>query len=221
MCGYFGNLHECPAVVDLLNQLRIPLPYPVSQNYQRRPVTGLITAVPGGGYSMSTAVWWYAMKMDAGQWVPNEKVTSFNARNLQSPLWKEAIAQRRGVVFASEVGESNGRDRYLMRSTEGLALGAVYRDWVAPSGAAVRSMAIITRPPHARFSRYHDKSIPCFLPLDVDVLKCWLDPALPTSDAIERMLETPRLYSDLNVTRVKTYQRGEALAAAELLSKDC
>ena len=81
-------------------------------------------------------------------------------------------------------------------------------------------MALITRPPHPRFSRYHSKSIPCFLPLDVDFIKSWLDPQLPASDAIKALLDQPRIYADLQVTQVKTYKRAEPLAEAQSLPAD-
>ncbi|WP_341936857.1 hypothetical protein [Marinimicrobium sp. C2-29] len=82
-------------------------------------------------------------------------------------------------------------------------------------------MAVITRPPHPRFSRYHDKSIPFFLPLDPEVIRTWLDPKIGADDpVIKSLLDRPKIYSSLSVTRVKSFVRGEALDAPEELLPD-
>jgi len=213
MCGYFGNLHECPAVITLLNQLSIPLPYPQQRAYQRRYFSGFIDQ-----QGMSDALWWYSLHSQNGELKPNEKLTSFNARDLSKPLWRNAIVERRGLVFATELGESMGNNRYLMRSEEGFALGCVYKDWVDSQGTLLRSFAVITRPPHERFSRYHDKSIPMFLPLEINALNDWLTPGMRPS--VQEMLEQPQLTTNLQVTPVKTYKNAENLGATELLAKD-
>lgn len=218
MCGYFGNLHECPEVIDILNELGIPLPYPQGQYYQRRWVEGMLSCADDQ-YRFDRALWWFALRHDGQQWQVNEKITSFNARNLHSKLWRGAIRYQRGLVFATEIGESDGRKRYLMRSASGLALATLYRDWQGPDGVTVRSMAVITRPPHERFSRYHDKSIPCFLPLRADVIRHWLDPKVESSELIEQLLE-PKIYQDLEVRPVKSYKNAEALGDIELLERD-
>lgn len=220
MCGFIGNLHEAPGVIDLMEELGITLPLPFFQSYQRRIHPALITQ-DSSGYSLSNAIWWYALKRHGEIWVPNEKITSFNARNLDSKLWKPAIEQRRGVVFATEVGESKGRDRYLMRTDRGLALGAVYQDWHSPGNDTIRSMAIITRPPHPRFSKYHDKSIPMFLPLDAKIIKIWLDPDNGSEHPqIQSLLSHPQIYTPLAVTPVKSFVRAEPLGETERLSAD-
>lgn len=219
MCGYFGNLHECPEVIVILNELGIQLPFPTGQYYQRRLIDSLVTS-DQTGYSAGDAMWWFVLKWESEQWKVNSKVTSFNARNLSSPLWKGPMQSRRAVVFASEIGESKSGAHYLMRSKSGLALGAVYRDWLSPTGKAIRSMAIITRPPHSRFSRYHTQSIPCFLPLDANIIKHWLDPKIKTSPLIESLLAEQKIYQDLEVTQVKSFKRGEPLGNVEILEKD-
>ncbi|VUD63996.1 hypothetical protein TDB9533_03224 [Thalassocella blandensis] len=225
MCGYFGNLHESPVVVDLMNQIGIPLPYPQSQSYPMRMTQGLVLCeLDEHGerqYSVSDCLWWFQLQMEDGQFKPNEKVTSFNARDLSKPLWKKAAKQRRGLVFATELGESQQKSRYLMRSEEGFALGAVYKDWTHPqSGEVLRSMAIITRPPHPRFSQYHEKSLPLFIPLKADLIRDWLDPNIETNVAIEELLESPSITTPLKVTQVKTYKRGEPLSEEAVLEAD-
>ena len=218
MCGYFGNLHESPAVIDLLNQLGIPLPFPVQRAYQRRSFHGLIT-LEDTGYCVSSAIWWYQLKADGEKLVPNEKVTSFNARDLSKPLWRQAIKTRRAIVLATELGESNGKARFLMKSEEGFALGCVYKDWEI-NGEHLRSFAVITRPPHERFSQYHDKSVPCFIPLDKTFIEEWLNPNIDSSPAINALLDNATLTTDLEVTKVKSYKHAEPLGETENLPKD-
>lgn len=219
MCGYFANQFRQQEEQALLAALERTLTYPKGQWYQRTVVPGLITA-RSAGYEVSEAMWWYALRKEEGRWQRNEDITSFNARNLDNRLWKDAIRTRRGIVIASEIGEAQGRDHYLMRSKTPLVMGVVYRDWPQPEGAPVRSMALVTRPPHPRFSRYHSKSIPCFLPLDVGFLKSWLDPTITDSTDIHWLLDHPKIYNDLDVVKVKTYKRAEPLAEPERLEKD-
>ncbi len=170
MCGYFGNLHESPAVIDLLNRLGIDLPYPVERAYQRRKIQGLITASENG-YDLSEAMWWFSLRRDGEKLVPNEKLTSFNARDLTKPLWKAAAKTTRGLVCATELGVSQGKDKHLMKSGEGFALGCLYKDYETPDGRTLRSFAVITRPPHDRFRKYHEKAFPLFLPMDQTVIE--------------------------------------------------
>ncbi len=219
MCGYFGSLRDCSTVQDLMVQLELPLPYPQQRAYQRRPFDGLVTQ-QGNTYQASSALWWYALRPQEGEFVVNEKLTSFNARDLNKPLWQEASRTRRALVFATELGESQGKDRYLMRSKEGFALGCVYKDWQDSHGKVTRSFAVITRPPHHRFEKYHHKSLPLFLPMDDVVIKEWLNPGISDSLILQELLDEPRLLADFEVTKVKSYKHAEALAAPEWLEKD-
>lgn len=225
MCGYFGNLHESPVVVDLMNQLGIPLPYPSGRSYPMRNIQGLITAERDEAeqlhYKVEDALWWYQLHLQRGHFKPNEKVTSFNARDLSKPLWRQAAECRRGLVFATELGESQQKNRYLMKSEYGFALGALYKDWKNPqTGECVRSMAIITRPPHPRFSVYHEKSVPLFIPLEADIIEAWLDPAIQSAAKLEDLLNSPTITTPLRVTQVKTYKHAEPLGEEQLLEAD-
>ena len=218
MCGYFGNLHESPVVIDLLNQLGITLPYPQGQHYPRRDFSGLLTC-ENGEFRLSQAMWWYQLQQGESGFQVNEKVTSFNARDLDKPFWRNAIKKRRGLVFATELGESQGKQRYLMRGKTPFALGVVYKDWQKGEDHK-RSAAVITRPPHARFSQYHDKSTPLFIPLDITVIRQWLDGTIENNLVVEELLSQPRLSVDLEVTEVKTYKRGEPLSEMQYLPAD-
>ena len=169
---------------------------------------------------MSAALWWYSLKREENRLVMNPAVTSFNARNLQSPLWRDALRTRRGVVLATELGEAKGSHQYLMRARRPIALAMLYRDWPDGSSGAVRSTALITRPPHPRYSRYHDKSIPLMLPLTREALTHWLDPEIEDSPQIQQWLEAPQLTEDFEVVPVKSYKRGEAVGEAEVMPRD-
>jgi putative SOS response-associated peptidase YedK len=170
-------------------------------------------------------IWWYALKTYKGKHVPIPEVTSFNARNLDIPRWEEPLRLRRGLVFADAIGESNPipnrttKAQYLMESNNGLILGALYKCWPSEQGD-MYSMAVITRPPHDRFSKYHEKSFPLFLPPDSDFLKLWLSKDIEHHDAISAVLDAPKLYTDLNVTRVKSYKSGVPMSASEILTED-
>lgn len=220
MCGYIANRHEAPGVIDLMEELGIQPPLPFFQSYPRRIHPALITT-DNGTPRLSEAIWWYAMQREGQGWVPNPNVTSFNARSLDGRLWKSAIETRRGLIFGTEIGESKGRDHYLMRTDRGLAVGALYQDWHTPDGDAIRSMAVITRPPHPRFSQYHDKSILMFLPMDAVTLRTWLDPTFGSDHpVIASLLNNSKIYTPLSVTRVKSFKRGEPLADPEWLDAD-
>ncbi|ROQ19864.1 putative SOS response-associated peptidase YedK [Marinimicrobium koreense] len=220
MCGYIGNLHEAPGVIDLMEELGILLPLPYYQSYQRRMHPALITQ-EGDKYVISEAMWWYALKREGDKLVPNPDITSFNARNLDAPLWRDAINHRRGIILGTEIGESKDGKRHLMRSKEGLALGAVYKDWEAPNGQIVRSMAVITRPPHPRFSEYHDKSLPAFLPLSKCTLTSWLNPYNDAHDVnIYNILNTSKIYNDLIITSVRTFKNGITVEPTWHLTRD-
>ncbi len=219
MCGYFGNLHESPAVIDLLNQLNIPLPYPTGQWYPRRWCEGLITA-DGDGYTLSKGLWWYQIQKDIAHngeavWKANEKITSFNARDLDKPLWRNAAQSRRGIVIGTEIGESQGKKRHLMRADEPFALGVLFKEWDEDT----RSFAVITRDAHPRFAEYHEKSTPLFIPLHLDTIESWLREDL-NHPSIEKLLAKARLPSDFQVTPVKTYKHADATGESRRLEKD-
>ena len=219
MCGYFGNLHECPAVVDLMNGLGMRLPYPQGRAYCMRDVEGLITAAEDG-YQIGQAVWWYELEEKEGKLVPVKSRSTFNARNLHYPTWREPINKRRGVVFATEIGETQGKAHYLMRAPAGLAIGAVYADYETNEGP-VRSMALITRPATPGFAKFHEKAQPLFLPLELETIKTWLDPSIPANDdRIKSILDHPRVTTDLEITPVNKFKEGKPVGETEKLAAE-
>ena len=219
MCGYVGRRYTLPeSDIPFWREYAELLRLPGSQYYQRRQINHLVIWRDGKPV-FTDATWWYMLKSENNQLIVNSSVTSFNARNLDSPLWRGPIRQRRALLFGTEIGESQGKARYLMQSSSVFALGCVFKEW-QHAGASVYSFALITRDPHPRFSRYHDKSIPLFLPNDPDFLNHWLDPNVEQSHRIDSELKNPKLRVDFKVTPVKTYKRGEVVGQSEDLPAD-
>ena len=102
-----------------------------------------------------------------------------------------------------------GLHSYLMEAPGALILGALYQRYDS-HGQSIYSTAVITRDPHDRFSRYHTKAFPLFLPADPEFIRLWLDPAVKTHPDIDALLAEPKLFYDLRVTPVRTYKSGEA-----------
>lgn len=168
------------------------------------------------------ATWWHNCVEHNGQLIVNNKVTSFNARNLHIKEWRESIRKRRGIVLATAIGEGKmvgevkekqpdgtykiiekgKKTSFFVEGEKPLLLGALYRSF--PS--SLYSTAIITRDEHLRFSTYHDKAFPLMLPPDPQFLKLWLSDEPETHPAIAHLLENPRIFTGLNITPVKTFK---------------
>ncbi|MEM7293515.1 MAG: SOS response-associated peptidase family protein [Pseudomonadota bacterium] len=191
------------------------------QSYLRQSLRDMIFATPALLH-MRDAVWWYAHKRQEGRYVPDWDITSFNARNLDRPRWREALQYRRGLVIVDTLGESNPvpnrktPQRYLMESEEPLLIGTVYKEW----DDGTLSAAVITRDPHPGYSRFHKKSMPLFLPEDPDFISVWLDPNIRTHPMIDAVLAEPKLYHDLYVTPVVSYKSAKPQGETERLERD-
>lgn len=159
---------------------------------------------PAGEVKTVDAVWWYDCKPDWDNLVPQAKY-GFNARHLNYPIWQDALRHRRAIVLATGIGEARQRDKakFLMRSDEVFALGALYNSY--PNGRY--SVTIITRNPHPRFSEYHEKALPFFLPMDQEFIKLWLDPSVECHPEIDHELGNPKLRPTFHVQQVKTYSK--------------
>ena len=162
------------------------------------------------------ATWWFECSEENGRLQVNNNLTTFNARNLKSPYWRQAIRHNRAIVMATELGEGKGKTKYLMESETPLLLGAVYRKF--PN--ELYSTAVITRDSHPRFDQYHDKAFPLFLPLDYQFLKLWLSDEPETHPAIAHLLENLKVFNQLKVTPVKTFKDAVATAEPEYLEAD-
>ncbi|WDT87962.1 SOS response-associated peptidase family protein [Alteromonas sp. 009811495] len=230
MCGFIQRVTDSPAVIALLEEVGLQQTIPFFEN--EKTDGNVINFYPAFGKIASKritnlivspsktidATWWFDAKPQ-GQELELGERTTFNARNIDSPFWKKAITHRRGVVVATAIGESNpsstgkGKSHYLIEPKNGaFLLGAVYR--IFSNG--LYSCAVITRPPVEGFSQFHEKSIPCFLPHNKSVIEAWLH-----GDAnyeVEQLLVTPKIYTDLKVTSVKTFKGAEPLGESIPLS---
>jgi len=220
MCGFIGRVSDSPHVKALMAILGLDMME--QRGGQFRPRGALLDVLVSRDGELGTidGSWWYALQREGQRWLPNPKITSFNARDLQKPRWAEALATRRGIVFCDSIGERHqmSNTQYLMHGPQGLALAVLYKPYVTEQGLHY-GMSVITRDPHPRLSAYHEKACPLFLPPRRDALLAWLDPTT-ASDQIEALSGRAQLHYPLECTPVKTYVRGEALGPTVLLPAD-
>ena len=62
--------------------------------------------------------------------------------------------------------------------------------------------------------------MPLFIPPDKQLVHDWLDEAVSDPEVLRNPDQYPRLPYELNVTEVKTYQRGETVAGPWILPPD-
>lgn len=151
------------------------------------------------------ATWWYDCHLVNNHLQTGDK-TTFNARNLDSLYWQHSLQKRRGIIFATGLGESKleGKTthRYYFKSDKVFCLGVLYRRFSNGEYCA----AVITRDAHPVFTLYHHKAFPCFLPLDKTFINTWLDETISQDAKISNLLLHPKLYAELTVQRVKTFK---------------
>lgn len=212
LLDYGGIVERVP--VDTLNHF-----YPAFGGAAGRQLKDLVIR-EGAETTAVDATWWFDCVPEADGLIVNNKRTTFNARNLNSPYWKGAIRHHRGIFVATGIGEGKVIDKknrhFLVESEKPLLLGCVYRRF----DNGCYSAAIITRDEHDRFSAYHDKAFPLMLPPDPDFLKLWLSDAREDEPAIADLLARPRIFNDLKVTPVKTFKDAKAVGEVELLAAD-
>ncbi len=220
MCGFARRIQA--AKIPKLERIRLGcgLPeFPDGQFWPGSLLTGLIIGEEGGQAKMIDATWWFLLEEKGSQLKPNRAITCFNARNLDGRLWKGPFKTSRCILPATSIVETKEKQSFHMEAEEGLLLGGIFRTW-QHGDELVHSCAIITCPPHPRFSEYHDKSIPLFLPDDPKLLAAWLDPSFHDSAYFTGMIEAPRLPVDLQVTPVRNSQHLEPQGEGKVLSKD-
>ncbi len=231
ICGFIQRITDSPDVIALLEEVGLTQTidlfvqesshsnvlnfYPAFGRAPERQISNLIIS----SKETVDATWWFDAKPE-GESLRIGDRTTFNARNLDSPYWKKFIHQRRAIVIATAVGESNpvgkGKAHYLMKPVTGaLLIGAVYRRF----SNGKYSCAVVTRPPIEGFSQYHEKSIPCFLPHNKHAIDVWLstDTQGSLNPEVAYMLENPQLYTDLEVTQVKTFKNAQSMGAPAIL----
>lgn len=228
MCGFIQRVTDSPAVIELLEEIGLNdlVPtfkkeegdklqfYPAFGKNPDRKIQNLIISPT----KTVDATWWFDCKPNGDSLEVGDR-TTFNARNLDSPFWKGSIRHHRALVVGTALGESNkvgsSNEHYLMEGEGAILFGAVYREF--DNGCF--STAVITRPPHERFSKFHEKSIPCFLPHNKDFISAWLE-GDADDPIVMSELENPKIHQNLSVTKVKTFKRGEALSEPVLLQAD-
>lgn len=183
-----------------------------------------------GAVKTVDATWWYQCSEVDGELVVDNSLTTFNARNLENRYWRDGIRNRRAIVVASAIGEGKiekildeqgnlvkmKKHNYLVEVDTPLYIGAVYRRY--PNN--LYSTAIITRNEHPRFSPYHDKAFPLFLPADPAFLELWLSDEPETHPVIAHLLENPKIFNRLKITEVKTFKDAKAIGPTILLEPD-
>jgi putative SOS response-associated peptidase YedK len=151
------------------------------------------------------ATWWFDCS-DSYEGLHVGTRTTFNARNLDSPYWQDALLYNRAIVLATGIGESKvvgkTKHQYYMQSDDVFVLGALYHKF----SDGRYSCAVITRDAHPKMEPYHDKAFPCFLPNNDIFLKRWLSKSVQQHSDINNVLNYPTLHPTLKVQRVKTYK---------------
>lgn len=238
MCGYARrhistvDLIEFMKSIELLANYQFELPldelvhfYPAWGGAAWKQIKDLIIREDGEIKTVD-ATWWYACKEAGDQLVVDNKLTTFNARNLHQKYWTRGIRHHRAIVLATAIGEGKDEEikdedgnviktkkhSYFVEGETPLLIGAVYRKYENN----LYSTAIITRDEHPRFSPYHSKAFPLFLPADAKFLRLWLSDEPETHPAIAHLLENPRIFNTLKVTEVKTFK--DAVAKGETIT---
>ncbi|BFM11300.1 hypothetical protein R50072_14530 [Simiduia litorea] len=232
MCGYIRRHVDPRTLNDFLALLgaegryegadddtpKIQHYYPAFGGDPTRTIDGLLIK-KGGALKQVDATWWYDCR-DVGGELEVGPRTTFNARNLTSLYWRDAIRHRRAIVIATGLGEGKkvaGKNTHYLVTTQRLMLlGAVYQEFPGEK----YSCAIITRDTHPRFEPYHDKAFPLFLPYNLAFLTLWLSDAGDEHPQIAQLLSNPRIFTELKITPVKTFKGELATGPTEYLRAD-
>lgn len=221
MCGHLLRVSDNPLVKVLLDQLGVQLDLSLKSGhfYPGSRIDGVLIADAHGTIHSHDAIWWFLLD-ESGK--PVHRYATFNARHLDGKLWKAPIRHHRCAVIATGFGESiqagNEKHSYLLESNEPFLVGGVYREYKVQD-YVVRGLSVITRDPHARLSKYHDKATPLFIPTDKAFVDKWLNPNIDVSE-FEALLATPTLRNDFRVTPVVSVKRLTPVGEVEQLLRD-
>lgn len=227
MCGYVERQRATATTTyhDFLLSLGIR-ELPLGRFYPGSRMSGVIFQ-RGDTIEVVDAIWWFKLHWDDGAYKPMRKVTSFNARNLGNNLWKKPVKTHRCIIPATAIVETieeennpKKKHSYLMDAPAGLLLGGLYAEYKDSDGGTTYSCTVITLDPHERFSKYHNKATPLFLPLDTKLLTTWLDPAFTDFDYFRGLIERPQLPVDFVVTEVNNSQKLVPLDTPHRLQRD-
>lgn len=218
MCGYLRrhigprDLKEFLKLIGM-GQLEFLFPedgraqhfYPAWGNVPEKQIKDLIIQ-ESGKLKIVDATWWYGCSQRGDTLWINNKIHTFNARNLDQAYWQTAIHYHRGIAISTAIGEAIGpvgsEQRFFVQGDQPLLMGCLYQRF--PNGRY--SCAVITRNAHPRFKNFHDDAFPLMLPYDEDFLNLWLSDVPPDHPAIVALLKEPKIFTNLTVTPVKTYK---------------
>lgn len=220
MCGHFRR-HNNPAVNKILSSIGLDeLILTNGDFYPASVVDGIIVQHNSRRQSL-TAQWWFLLDKQTGK--PNYKYATFNARNLDNRVWSGALRANRCVIPVTGIGESigvgNNKRSYLLESEQAFFLGGLYNTYEI-KGETVVTFAVITRDSHPRFSRYHDKATPLFMPGDVNIIEQWLDPSIQNTQVFNDLLGHPAIPVNFTVTPVQTTRKLIPVGEPESLLAD-
>ena len=196
-----GTVNILPAVVGLAHR---KIPDVVIQEDGKRKLVA--------------ATWWFDCEEVEGN-LQTKNLKSFNARDLRRKLWRNALETQRGIAVATGLGESRllGKEgktkhQFLMLADEPLLFGVLYQRF--PHN--LYSCAVITRDAQLGFDAYHDRAFPLFLRPEKKFIDLWLDPNTPSSHPmIADALAHPKWYTDLAITRVKSFSGGKLFKSSK------
>lgn len=232
MCGYLQRHIGPKALQEFMASICMPqLEFQFPQDGQKqhfRPAHGNaphqqikdLIIREGGKLRTVDATWWYECEQRGDTLWVNNKVTTFNARNLDQEYWQDAMHYRRGIALGTALGEAIDRDgkktQFFVEGEAPLLLGCVYQKF----SNGRYSCAVITRNAHPRFKNYHDDAFPLMLPYDPNFLKLWLSDTPADHPAIAELLKQPKIFTNLTVTPVKTYKDAVPRGPSELVNED-
>lgn len=232
MCGYLRrhigpkDLREFLKLIGM-PQLEFKFPedsraqhfYPAWGNVPERQIKDLIIREDGKLKTVD-ATWWYGCSERGDTLWVNNKIHTFNARNLHQEYWQSAIRQHRGIAVSTGLGEAIGpvgkEQRFYVQSDRPLLMGCVYKHF----SNGKYSCAVITRDAHPRFKDFHDDAFPLMLPYDESFLNFWLSDTPPDHPAIAALLRAPKIFTNLIVTPVKTYKDAVAKGESVVVQPD-
>jgi putative SOS response-associated peptidase YedK len=220
MCGHFQRNTEHPTFRPLLKSIGLEQLSLTSGNfYPASLVDGIIFEKNAQRHSVQ-AVWWFLLDKDMK---PNYRYATFNARKLNSRLWARPLKHNRCIIPVTAIGESKGekseKQSFLLEGDEAFFLGGLYNQY-EHDGNVITTFSVITRDPHTRFSRYHDKATPLFMPFDENIIDQWLNPRVQNADVFKLILDNPKITVDFSVTEINSTRKLAVIGETERLLKD-
>lgn len=220
MCGHFRRDIKAPSLKPLLETIGMgQLKLSGGDFYPAAQVDGIIFEKEGVRQSHQ-AIWWFLLNKDLK---PNYRYATFNARRLDSPMWARPLQTQRCIIPVTAIGESIGekhqKKSYLMEADQAFFLGGLYNQY-NNNGNLVTTFSVITRNPHPRFSKYHDKATPLFMPAEPDLIDQWLDSAVLDVSIFSDLLDISKIPVDFTVTQVNSTRKLQVVGDPEKLPRD-